>query len=271
MGISIDANKAVHYDGATNDLINSRIADNPVVQRVEGIQVYSVFRRVKLNGAKGDGNPLIYALKSANGYSINIENILAFMPEFRGVLAKVAQHCKTDYVMPIPSKSLVAAMFAKRVSRCTGGLFENSMLQKKIHKDVCNDVNLLLQSKALGRGDRRSLDVLKRELQRSMVATFEMKRIEHSLRHYFAPFKMKPSAAPLAGSVLLVDDLLSTGTSLLSAKQALALQGVKDVKFLCLFSSTGAFKRVEEAGEIGVSPADETVVVQPTDNTAVSA
>ena len=71
MGIIVQGKKVV-FDAATNDLVNCSVADNPVVQRVGNGRVYSVFRRVgeRRDGSshKGDGNPLMYAMKKINGF-----------------------------------------------------------------------------------------------------------------------------------------------------------------------------------------------------------
>lgn len=245
MGIIVDVNKSVIYDGKTNNLINSRVKNNPIMQSMDGMDVYSIFRRVKSNTSVGDGNPLIHALKSARGYSIDLPNILAFMPEFNAILKKAAMYCQSDHVMPVPSRSRVAEMCAMRVSRCTRGEFQKAVLQKKTHRDICIDIDLLLRTGNLRRVEERLLGDVRRRLARSPSAYFEMKLVDQSFRKYFAPFKVRnPGMIPAASSVLLVDDLLSTGTSLRCAKDLLALHGVVDVKFLCLFSSTGPFVKL---------------------------
>jgi hypothetical protein len=245
VGIIVE-NKVVRFDPYSNGLINNQISDNPVVQHVNGMDVYTIFRRVRTKDAPGDGNPLIHALKGAQGYSIDRANIVAFMPSFRGILAKLTPHCQADYVIPVPSRSKVAHMCAKRVGGYTGGKVEGSLLQKKMHRDVCSDLDLLLRSTPIHKQDKRDLASVRRDLGRSSSTYFSMKNIDLPLRKYFAPFKVaKVAQIPAGCSVLLVDDLLSTGTSLQCAKQLLALHGITDVRFLCLFSSTGPFTKVQ--------------------------
>jgi hypothetical protein len=251
VGIIVDAGKSVIYDGQSNNLINNCVKDNPIMQRVDGMVVYSVFRRVRSNTSTGDGNPLIHALKSARGYSIDLPNILSFLPEFYAVVEKVSHHCQADHVIPVPSRSKVAEMFAKRISRHTSSEFHKAVLQKKTHRDICIDIDLLIRSGNLHRVEEKLLGDVRRQIARSPSAYFEMKLVDQRFRKYFSPFKTKnPVSVPAGSSVLLVDDLLSTGTSLRCAKDLLAHHGVTDVKFLCLLGSTGPFTKVKRPANI---------------------
>lgn len=242
MGIFVDQNKCVLYDANNHHLIDSRPSKNPIIQSVLDFEVVSVFRRVKMNTNTIDGNPLIYALKAARGYSIDRRNIGAFMPEFNSVLGKLKSGYASDFVVPVPSGSKVSAMFAKRVARIIGGVVKDEWLAKKFNRDVRQDIDMLLRHGSLSSQQARAMKSVSADLGRSLFTVFSMKLIDASIRHHFDPIRFaKGAQIPKAGSVLLVDDLLSTGTSLASAGRLLRQQGL-DVRYMCLLSSTGAYK-----------------------------
>ena len=244
MGIAVDQNKNVSYDANSFNLIDSRPSHNPVMQKVYELDIYSLFRRVNPKGTSDD-NPLIYALKSINGYRIDEENILLFMPSFYAVLNKIKPYCQADCVVPMPSSSKISSMFARRVSRHFGGSFENEWLSKKWNREVSKQIDNIIKNGNLNHSELRDLKKANSSLNRSLSSIFSMKNIDSNLRKHFDPFKLNKSAQIPAGkSVLLVDDLLSTGASFLSAKRLLESQGVTDIKYLCLFSSTGPYDRV---------------------------
>jgi hypothetical protein len=245
VGITVNG-KLVKFDGNTNHLINNRASDNPIIQVIGDISVYSVFRRVRASRTSlGDGNPLIYALKKFYGHSIELGDILAFMPDFYKISKKVAPHINSAHVVPIPSSASVAMMCAKRIARSIDAKFSPSLLVKKTHRQVCADLDLMLRAGSVPKEDVKALGTIRAELNRSLSSSFSMKKVDHKLRKYFAPFKVvMPAQVPSGKSVLLVDDLLSSGTSLRSARDLLNVHGVSDVKFLCLLSSTDHFTKV---------------------------
>ncbi len=241
MGIHVDEFKAVRYSPSDHSLIDSRVDRNPILQKASGFDVVSVFRRVRIRSGGADGNPFIYALKNVKGYSIDLENVLAFKPDFNGVLEKVSRKYAPDYVVPVPSGSRIAAMFARRVRRYTGGGIEVDWLRKKYNRDVCKDIDSLIRSGRLSRKVERDLQTVRASLGRSLSTVFSMKNIDATARQYIEPFSLTPGIQfPSSGQVLLVDDLLATGSSLLCAKGLLEAQGLEVVS-ICLLSSTDKF------------------------------
>ena len=113
MGIVVE-DKKVRFDPDSHNLINNALEDNPVFQMAGGFTVYSVFRRIRTSSTKGDGNPLIYALKKKNGYTIERADVVPFLPFFYAIMDKLVPYCSMDYVIPMPSSSTVALRFAKR-------------------------------------------------------------------------------------------------------------------------------------------------------------
>jgi hypothetical protein len=242
VGIVVDENKHVTYDARTHQLVDSRPSNNPVTQSPLGFEVVSLFRRVKSHSKSADGNPLIYALKSVSGYSIDQDEILAMMPDFRAILGKLPPTFTADFVVPIPSGSSVSSMFARRVARSMALDVKSQWISKKYNQDICRDIDRLLHAAAIPQQHQRAIKSARANLGRSLFSVFSMKLLEANIRHLFDPFKLAREAQlPAAGTVLLVDDLLSTGSSLASAKRLFEAQGLQ-VKCLCLFSATGPYK-----------------------------
>jgi hypothetical protein len=226
-------------------MIDTRVKNNPIVETVNGFNVVSIFRRVRSRTHVADGNPLIYALKKTNGYSIDLQNILKFMPEFDSIVGSMKNFYAPNFVVPIPSASIVSEMFAKRIGRAFEAKVESEWLQKKFNRDVCRDIDHLIRTKQVAPRDQRELRTVRATLGRSLSSKFTMKALSAPLRAYVEPFKLSNSGAiPNTGAVVLVDDLLSTGSSLLCAKQLLESRGLS-VECVCLFSATGRYSQFQ--------------------------
>ncbi|MDF5912721.1 phosphoribosyltransferase family protein [Morganella morganii] len=72
-------------------------------------------------------------------------------------------------------------------------------------------------------------------------ALFSLKGIPTRFRYIFSPVEISPSAdysGVSPGRILIVDDLLATGTTLISAAQAIqCLFSSAEIRAACLFSS----------------------------------
>ncbi|WP_081280894.1 phosphoribosyltransferase family protein [Stenotrophomonas maltophilia] len=225
-------------------MLDIRVSANPIFQDPFGKDVACVFRRLRSKSSSDDGNPIIYALKGKNGFHIDLNNLMQFMPYFYGIVSKAVVPMTAQYVIPIPSSSKVCQMVSRRVSRKLGAEFIDKLLTKKLHRHVRADIDLLLRAGNVPRADVNSLKKISHDLGRSLSTSFALKGIDIKMRKYFVPFSLaRPEDVPAGSSVLLVDDLLSTGTSLESASRILMSHGVADVSYLCLLSSTGPYRR----------------------------
>jgi hypothetical protein len=243
VGILVNGDRRVAYSPTDHTMIDSRVSKNPIVENVHGFDVVSVFRRVKARTHVADGNPLIYALKKANGYSVDLENILLFMPEFHSITGLMSRFYAPNFIVPIPSSSTVSEMFARRIGRAFEAKVEYEWLRKKFNREVCSDIDHLIRMGKVPSSDQRDLKSVRATLGRSLSSIFTMKALSAPIRAYVEPFKLNSSATvPSAGEVVLVDDLLSTGSSLLCAKQILEGRGLS-VQCVCLFSSTGRYAK----------------------------
>ena len=74
-GIDFDPNtKTVSYNPSHEDNVDTSIENNPSMDGniVSNIEVWSIFKRKK--GLRGDGNPLIYALKGEGGWTFKSDD-----------------------------------------------------------------------------------------------------------------------------------------------------------------------------------------------------
>lgn len=74
-GIDFDPQtKAVSYNPSHEENVNTSIEHNPTMDGdiVQNVQVWSIFKRKK--GLRGDGNPLVYALKGEGGWTFRDES-----------------------------------------------------------------------------------------------------------------------------------------------------------------------------------------------------
>ena len=244
MGIVVDGGRRVSYCAQTHDLIDSRVDQNPVVQSVGDFEVFAVFRRVKSRKNKSDGNPLMYALKAKDGYTIDLSDIVAFGPEFYGVLSKLMPHLPATTVVPVPSSSRVSTMCARRVARKLGAELRPDLLAKKYNHQVASQLDRIINLKQAPKEDLRLLKAVRASIGNSRGSPFAMKLVHHKIRRYFEPFSITQGTASAQGhTVLLVDDLLSSGSSLAHARAIFEGVGAQ-VLCLCLFSSTEGFRRI---------------------------
>ncbi|MQU21960.1 hypothetical protein GHO35_12485 [Pseudomonas helleri] len=219
-------------------LVDTSTEKNPFVQSIKGTEVISVFRRRKSDSHQGDGNPLIFALKRMRKYQISTETITEFMPNLRIILNLMTAHRTYDLIIALPSSHPIASGLARRVGRalptvpisyeffvkCSNAEVAQALRDKKsngeIRKQHLRDITSLIHTLSVSEGE-----------------PFKLKEVDNHLRGYTFPFKINENLDVKGMSVLVVDDLLSSGTSILTAKRLLVASGADKVSALCLLSS----------------------------------
>lgn len=238
MGIDVTADKDVLFNNTHQRLVNTSVESNPHVRMLDGLTIHSIFRRRKSRHGEGDGNPLIYALKQKNGYSISQEEILKFSPNFKAILEKVVADRSGAVVVPMPSSHPIARMVAARVVRSMpAAKLCEGLFAKKTAGEVSAELSGLLDAGDVKKSIHSEVKGLIRELGRSGEQPFAMKNVGPRLRPYIRPIKLQ---AEISGQepILLVDDLLSSGATLLGARDLLAASRVGvEIEALCLLSS----------------------------------
>jgi len=216
---------------------------NPVLQQVGDFPVLSIFRRVKTGDKDRDGNPLIYALKRKRGYRIGFRSASELWRAAHAILPQIVAAVECDMIVPLPSSSNIAGYVARAIQRAYGAnapeiraLFEKATVGEALRRMVPPDQ---VEPKL-----RREYGSYLHTLHRLPTgAHVQMKEVSPQIRH------LVPSVTPIASlhgldgcRVMLVDDLLSTGSTFMSARACLDQANVRMVFGVCLLSGLGSVR-----------------------------
>ena len=104
-GIDFDPNtKTVSYNPSHEDNVDTSIENNPSMDGniVSNVEVWSIFKRKK--GLRGDGNPLIYALKGEGGWTFKSDDDRnAIEQQFETIASKFAKMYPIGVTILMPS------------------------------------------------------------------------------------------------------------------------------------------------------------------------
>lgn len=197
-----------------------------------------IFRRNQRGGRADDGNPLIYAVKKLNSFTItrHWESWL-FRRALDIVTKQKADLAGFNVCIPVPSSSPFCGRFADLIADHLGiDVIVPDFLQKRTIGDV------LAEALANPPKVRRGLqDPFAKQLQTwgavNGAATYQAKDVPVALRKLFKPLEATGEAPNLQGfKVLIVDDLFATGSSLLTMRELLEGLGADEVGALCFLS-----------------------------------
>lgn len=108
-GIDFDPQtKTVSYNPTHENNIDTSIENNPTMDGdiVSNIQVWSIFKRKK--GLRGDGNPLVYALKGEGGWTFrNEDDRIAIEQQFEAIASKFATMYPIGVTILMPSGNVL--------------------------------------------------------------------------------------------------------------------------------------------------------------------
>lgn len=199
------------------------------------LHVQSIFRRRRVKHDDDDGNPLIYALKGRFGYTIAHADLRELVKAGRMILPAAMNGLPCDMVVPLPSSSSVTTALAKRVARQAGGRPVVPCLDKATIAQV------LAQAPAPSSVTHRDRNAYTSQLARLQALprsdVIEMKSVAMHVRPYFVPTSVNALASGCVGChIILVDDIVGSGTTLISAQKALLTAGAASVQALTLLS-----------------------------------
>ncbi len=241
LGIDICTAHSVSLNEAHELRLVTSVERNPVISDKGSITVTCVYRRTKHGDFKRDGNPFIYALKRKSPYSITNRELFRFRASFKEILAQMSKNLEIDYVVGVPSSHNVVTHFGNRVARQLNAIYINDYFVKQTVGNVLKNFKLSV------------VDAKHKSIVKKVLSTFgkldpaeeiSLKKIENKVRSYFEPVALNTSYAgpALNGNVLIVDDLLSTGTTLLSSESLLKAQGINVQGSFCLLSDLSTRK-----------------------------
>ena len=116
-GINIDReNRVIEYDPSHQDNVDTSVENNPIINKqiVNGVEVWSIFQRKQMtDGTKGDGNPLIYALKGEGDWKFADGHRELIEQQIGAVIDKFLQEHQVGVTLLMPSTNYLNTYIAK--------------------------------------------------------------------------------------------------------------------------------------------------------------
>ena len=252
-GIDFDPNtKTVSYNPSHEENVDTSIEHNPTMDGdiVPNVQVWSIFKRKR--GLRGDGNPLVYALKGEGGWTFrNERDRIAIERQFDAIATKFATMYPVGVTILMPSGSELNMHIADVVmSKSRNAELIEGVICKLTTEEV-DDIVLDFNSKfrefykdefnskyyELG----RYLDLMDKErngyFSRHLVKNNQMRDVLDSTLKLsddrFAEFANKINGQ----DVLIIDDTISRGQTIKEACQImLESYAPKSITVLTLLS-----------------------------------
>jgi hypothetical protein len=237
LGIDVNENR-VTINFNHEKLINTSTETNPTIRQLDKLSVYSVFQRKK-HRSKGDGNPLIYAMKGIRGLTIEPIELYKLLPNFYRILEEISREVQPSVIIPVPSSFPFSKTLGVRLSRTESTIIcLNDVFQKASNREAIARID----QSAIRNKDINKLNAAIRDLAKyqDMDGDFSMKNVASYLRPAFNPLMIRNIDGIPANtrSITLVDDLLATGTTLKGAASLLKTVLGEDVEInaVCIFS-----------------------------------
>jgi hypothetical protein len=244
LGINVYANKTVIIDHSHQELVDTSIEGNPTEGAIDGLRIQYVFRRKTTKGHDRDGNPLVYALKEMNGYRMQPMYHQMLYKRADEILAAFVGDLDVDALVDVPSSKPLCRLFATRVAEVSGlPLVESNFLRKRTVGEVLDAIDASFPQFTKDR-DKRAFKAELGQLRRAKRDTdFQMKEVAKPMRRFFQPFTVSGEVPALAGQrIALIDDLVSSGTSIISVAECLREQGAIVERGVCLLSDLNAVR-----------------------------
>lgn len=247
MGFNVDPHlRVVSVDHQHNDYAVTTVEGNPVSKNFSGIKVTSVFARTKSRRGRdsiGDNCPMLYALKGMRNLKTGYRSFLMLYQNYNLIMSQIVAESRPqglwDCIIPIPSSSNLPSLMARSAARHAGyGAVHADLLAKVSARQVMESIDLLkVESKSKAKL-RANVKHFIREHDENTA--FQLKSVDKKLRKHLCPFSL---AQPFVGAgphrILLVDDMVTSGTSIVSAGNLLLAKypGVH-IDAITLFGST---------------------------------
>lgn len=235
MGIDISGAKEISINEDHDHRLVTCPSKNPKISTINGLKISSIYRRTKTGDSKRDGNPFIYALKQKSGYSISKNELAKFAPSFYSILDKVLDSQSANFVVPMPSNHNIASILAKRVARGCGAELITDFILKQTIGSILEQFDLSIVHPNHEKEVKKQLATYRNLPPNAQIS---LKLVPNKIRHYFSPVILNKNYNDLGrtGRVILVDDLLSTGTTLTAARNLVIDHGGDCDMAVCLLS-----------------------------------
>lgn len=234
-GIDFDPKtKTVAYNPSHEENVDTSLDNNPTVDRelVQNVNVWSIFKRKQ--GLRGDGNPLVYALKNEGGWHFRSqEDANAIEKQFHLIAEKFASIYPIGVTIIIPSGNELNNHIAEVVmSKSENAQLINGVICKMTTEEVDD---IVMQDDSTFReyyGDSfneayKQLCIYLNKMDEERKGTFSRHFIKDPDMRNVLDMTLKVSedryaefANKINGQhVLLVDDTISRGQTIKSACQ----------------------------------------------------
>ena len=231
------------------------------------IKNIGIFKRTYNKSRKpsvGDNCPMLYALKNMNNLRTNFRSVYLLYIEFLKIVDLIlTEECNHwDVIIILPSSSLLTKRFAERLAKKMTiqmpDIFLLEPFKKVTFEDVNSDLNYLKVNNLIKSQAQTNIrQDIKKFIKKNNIplgSSFQMKAIDKKYRHHIKPFKLKDLNEDImlklseCKKILLVDDMLNSGTSIISARSLLADLLSKDIKnieigSMTLFSKTKGIRQ----------------------------
>lgn len=234
MGLSISDTFEVLFDPDRELRLNTSIDSNPQSRRYSDVLTYSIFLRLhsrsNYQDNKGDGNPLIYALKGMKGFTISEIEWQKFRGNSLLIIDKILQkNQEFDGLICIPSSKSVVLNTALDINSrfdVPKPIFTNCFY--KLNAAEVYEGLLKKKSDVKSKHKRLFATELSKLLAKIKVGdlSFSMKNIHQDIRTYVTCLGPCEINLDPKKKYILVDDLISSGSSLSSAIDILSDHGI---------------------------------------------
>lgn len=241
MGINISGTNFVTLDHTHQRRVDTSIENNPTRDNIGDLVAYHIFRRNKDGDPDRDGNPLVKAMKGMGGYRVIPLYRDQVMTRAREVLMKFSGQLEVDMVMPMPSSYGLSQEVAELVCQVTGREYLSpSFIRKRTIAEMLAEYDGNVPDHLNSRLTKFYKDQLYTWKRMKPGQYVSMKEIETKIRTCFQPLVLGGHNVPnIEGSrVLVVDDLMASGSSLASVSSVLVNGTGCSVPFAVCFLSS---------------------------------
>jgi hypothetical protein len=238
-GIDYDfVSKKVYFNTNHENGIDTSININPTYTNIDGYDVISIFKRKKTIDNK-DGNPLIYALKNLNGWSIDKKDIILLLKQFIRISGKI--NTSYDTIISLTSSNVLNTKILHRLNKIIN--CENKITEHLLSKMETHDVLDNVEFDEIPKDDAKDLMYCISNIDGDY---FSFKYIPERFRKYFKSIwkeshsytNMKYAHKINGKDILILDDTITSGSSISTYCESLLKSfDPKSVTIVTLFSA----------------------------------
>ena len=239
MGINVHDDNRVEFDDTHQDRVDTSLARNMSSKHVQGVPYHFIFRRKRSRASDAaDGNPLIYALKEMKGFRMDAACRTLVMDRAQQVVLKDRAKLAADAIISIPSSYSFCNEFSEMLGAWLGiPVIAGDFIGKKTVSQVLAEAQAGNPQFPNSYVHGLYKDQIKKWQALPANTQVALKHVDTKIRPYFNHLALNPPLPNLQErSVLVVDDIMASGTSLRCTIELLQGQGVHVASGVCFLS-----------------------------------